>query len=67
MGELGMGELVVILLLVLVLFGANKLPQAGAGLGRGIRAFKDAMAGKDEQKPHGEDKAGGEAGGGKAS
>ncbi len=51
MGELGMGELIVILLVVFVLFGANRLPQAGAGLGKAIRSFKDAMAGKDEQKP----------------
>ncbi len=60
MGELGMGEVVVILLLILVLFGANRLPQAGAGLGKAIRSFKDALAGKDEG---GE----GKPGGGKAS
>ncbi len=45
-----MGELIVILLLILVLFGANRLPQAGAGLGKAIRSFKDAMAGKDEPR-----------------
>ncbi len=66
MGELGMGEVVVILLLIFVLFGANRLPQAGAGLGKAIRNFKDAMAGKDEQRD-GEGKAGGDPGGGKAS
>ena len=44
MPRLGMGELVVILLIVVVLFGANKLPQLGAGLGNGIRSFKKAMS-----------------------
>ena len=48
--RLGMGELVVILIIVVVLFGANKLPQLGAGLGEGIRSFKRAMNG-DEDKP----------------
>jgi sec-independent protein translocase protein TatA len=49
--KLGMGELVVILLIVVILFGSSKLPQLGAGLGEGIRSFKKAMGGEDEQKP----------------
>ena len=65
MGELGVGELIVILLLVLVLFGGSRLPRAGAGLGKAIRSFKDALAGKDEQEPDGERKAGGDPGAGK--
>jgi sec-independent protein translocase protein TatA len=36
----GMGELVIILLIVLVVFGANKLPQIGDALGRSIKNFK---------------------------
>jgi len=48
--KLGMGELIVILIIVVVLFGANKLPQLGAGLGEGIRSFKKAMTG-EEDKP----------------
>jgi sec-independent protein translocase protein TatA len=44
MPRLGMGELVIILLIVVVLFGANKLPQLGAGLGNGIRSFKKAIS-----------------------
>ncbi len=40
---LGVPELLLILLLVIVLFGANKLPQLGKGLGEGIRNFKDAF------------------------
>ena len=49
--KLGMGELIVILLIVVVLFGANKLPQLGKGLGEGIRSFKKAFSGEDEEKP----------------
>ncbi len=49
--KLGMGELIVILLIVVVLFGASRLPQLGAGLGQGIRSFKRAFGGEDEVKP----------------
>ena len=49
--KLGMGELVVILLIVVVLFGASKLPQLGKGLGEGIRSFKKSFSGEDEEKP----------------
>jgi sec-independent protein translocase protein TatA len=49
--KLGMGELVVILLIVVILFGASKLPQLGAGLGQGIRSFKKSFGGEDEEKP----------------
>jgi sec-independent protein translocase protein TatA len=49
--KLGMGELVIILLIVVILFGASKLPQLGAGLGQGIRSFKKAFSGEDEEKP----------------
>lgn len=37
---LGFGELLVVLVIVVVLFGANRLPQLGKGLGEGIRNFK---------------------------
>jgi sec-independent protein translocase protein TatA len=49
MGELGMGEVLIILILVVVLFGTNKLPQLGAGLGKAIRNFKVASSGEDEK------------------
>ena len=52
MPKLGMGELLVILIIVIVLFGASKLPQLGAGLGEGIRSFKKALSGEeDEARP----------------
>jgi sec-independent protein translocase protein TatA len=43
--RMGMGEILVILVVVLLIFGANKIPQLGDALGRGIRNFKKA---KDE-------------------
>lgn len=50
-GSLGMGELLVILAIVILIFGVNKIPQLGKGLGEGIRNFKDAMkAGQEEEK-----------------
>lgn len=41
-------ELIIILLIVLVLFGARKLPEIGKGLGKGIREFRDATKGLRE-------------------
>lgn len=40
---LGMGELLVILVIVIVVFGATKLPQLGRGLGEGISNFRDGL------------------------
>jgi sec-independent protein translocase protein TatA len=44
----GMPELIVILVIVLVVFGAGRLPEIGAALGKSIRNFKKASDGKDE-------------------
>jgi sec-independent protein translocase protein TatA len=46
---LRMPELLIIGFIVVLLFGANKLPQLGAGLGKGIRSFKNAFGGEDEK------------------
>lgn len=45
---LGMPELLVILVIVMVLFGANKLPEVGKGIGQAIRNFKKATSEPDE-------------------
>jgi len=45
---IGMPELVIILVIVMIIFGANKLPQMGAGLAKGIRNFKKGMNDKEE-------------------
>ncbi|HWQ69535.1 MAG TPA: twin-arginine translocase TatA/TatE family subunit [Patescibacteria group bacterium] len=44
---LGIQELVIILIIVMLLFGASRLPELGSGLGKAIRGFKDSLAGKD--------------------
>ncbi len=41
-GRLGLPELLIILLIIILIFGANRLPEIGKGLGKGIRNFKDA-------------------------
>lgn len=41
-GSLGFPELLVILVIVILIFGANRLPELGRGIGKGIRNFKDA-------------------------
>jgi sec-independent protein translocase protein TatA len=59
-GSFGVMELVLILLIVVVVFGASKLPQLGKGLGEGISNFRDGLnRGKDDQKalPKADDKA----------
>ena len=48
MPGLGFGELILILLIVLIVFGAGKLPQIGDALGRSIKNFKRASQGHDE-------------------
>lgn len=40
--RLGVPELLIILLIVVLIFGANRLPELGKGIGRGIKNFKDA-------------------------
>ncbi|MBP1752512.1 MAG: tatA [Geobacteraceae bacterium] len=45
---IGMPELIVILVIILVVFGAGKLPEIGSSLGRAIKNFKKATEGKDE-------------------
>ena len=42
-GSIGVQEILLILLIVLLLFGAKKLPEVGRGLGKGIREFKKSM------------------------
>lgn len=42
-GGLGMGEMILIFLVVLLLFGAKRLPEIGSSLGKGIREFKTSM------------------------
>lgn len=47
-GALGWGELVLIALLVLLLFGGKKIPEMMRGLGKGVKSFKDGVNGVEE-------------------
>jgi sec-independent protein translocase protein TatA len=46
--DLGPMELIIVFLVFLLLFGANKLPSLGEGLGKALRSFKDAMRGEGQ-------------------
>lgn len=48
---LGTQELIIILVLVLIVFGAGKLPHVAGSLGKGIRNFKKGMSESDESEP----------------
>jgi len=50
MPKIGPLELVLILVVVLLLFGAGRIPEIGASLGKGIRSFKRAITGEEEKK-----------------
>ena len=50
-GSLGLPELIIILLIIILIFGANRLPEIGRGIGKGIRNFKESTrdeASKDQ-------------------
>lgn len=55
-GTLGLQELLILLLIVIIIFGARRLPELGKGLGEGIRSFRKSISGKDqeEKKPDSE-------------
>jgi len=57
MPNLGTGELIVILIIVVLIFGVNKIPQLGKGLGEGIRNFKSALKAGQEEPPDKSDKS----------
>ena len=47
---LGMPELIIILIIIVIIFGAGKLPEIGSGLGKGIKNFKKATKDEDKEK-----------------
>ena len=49
MGRIGLPELILILVVFVMLFGAQKLPEIGAAIGKAVREFKKSMQGIDEE------------------
>ena len=49
MGQIGFGELLVILLIVMLVVGAKRLPELGRSLGEAVREFQKAIKGSDDQ------------------
>ena len=47
---LGMPELIIILVIIVIIFGAGKLPEIGSGIGKGIKNFKNATSDEDDPK-----------------
>lgn len=47
---LGMGELLVIVVILILIFGTSRIPELGRGLGEGIKNFKKAVKGEEEQE-----------------
>ena len=47
---IGMPELIIILVIIMIIFGAGKLPEIGSGIGKGIRNFKKATSDVDKEE-----------------
>ncbi len=52
--DIGPLELVIILGIILLLFGVGRISRVGGELGKGIRAFRDGLSGKEEGAPEGD-------------
>ena len=48
---IGMPELIIILVIILIIFGAGKLPEIGAGMGKAIKNFKGATSDTEKKDP----------------
>jgi sec-independent protein translocase protein TatA len=51
MGNIGPTEIILLLLVALLLFGAKRLPEIGRSLGTGMREFKDSVTGNSKPEP----------------
>ena len=49
-GPLGLPEIAIIIVIILLVFGARRLPEIGASMGKGIRTFKTALMGEEEKE-----------------
>ena len=50
LGPLGIWEILAILAVILLIFGARRLPEIGSSMGKGIRTFKSALMGEDDKQ-----------------
>jgi len=50
-GNIGFWEILIIVLIVLLLFGAKRIPELMRSMGKGVKSFKDGINGKDEGNP----------------
>jgi len=51
MGSIGLPEMVVILMILMLVFGANRLPEISRGIGKAVRNFKDASKDESQDRP----------------
>jgi sec-independent protein translocase protein TatA len=56
-GPVGPTELLLIVLIIVIIFGARRLPELGKSLGEGIKNFKKSIGGKEEEKEPPKDEA----------
>ena len=47
---MGIPEIAIILVVIILIFGARRLPEIGSSMGKGIRTFKSALMGEDEKE-----------------
>ncbi len=52
MGRVGLPEMLIILFIVIIIFGANRLPQLGRGIGSAIKIYKEGIKSEDETADH---------------
>jgi sec-independent protein translocase protein TatA len=57
MPHLGTTELIIILVIVVLIFGVNKIPQLGKGIGEGIRNFKTSLKAGQDEPPNKDEKS----------
>jgi len=57
MGRIGLSELLIILVIVIIVFGASRLPKVARGIGEGIREFRKAIKEKGSKEETKEEKS----------
>lgn len=56
LGNIGAGEIILLALIVLLLFGGKKIPELMKGIGKGVKSFKDGMNGIDKDSDNNAEK-----------